>query len=237
MKTAVIIGATSGIGRELAHLLVEDYYKVIITGRRRDLLEEIKAECPRRYIIFEHDVTDLKRTEELFEHKLLKYEGIELFVYNAGIGSASYNLDWEEEFPIVNTNVVGALKFYGMAYNYLNEQGYGHLVGISSVASIRGNRHAPGYFASKAFQASYLESLYMRAKRSESGIIVTDIQPGFVDTKMALGKTFWMASVKKATKQIYDAIKWKKKKAYITNRWALVAFAMKIVPASIINKL
>ena len=237
MKTAVVIGATSGIGRELAQLLEKDNYNVVITGRRSELLETLKSEAPEHYFVFEQDVTDLERTEALFDYLRSNFETVDLIVYNSGIGSANYDLEWKIEFPIIKTNVIAALKVYGLAYNLFREQGFGHLVGVSSVASIRGNRYAPGYFASKAFQASYLESLYMKGKRSKADIYVTDIEPGFVDTKMALGKTFWMSSVEKATKQIYSAIKGKKKKVYITKRWKLVATAMKFVPASIINKL
>ena len=76
----------------------------------------------------------------------------------------------------------------------------------------------------------------MKAKRSKADIYVTDIAPGFVDTKMALGDTFGMASLDKATKQIYTAIKRKKKKAYITKRWRLIACVMQILPASLIMK-
>ncbi len=136
----------------------------------------------------------------------------------------------------MQTNVLAATKIYGLAYNFFRAQGFGHLVGISSIASIRGNRHVPAYFASKAFQASYLESLWMKGKRSKAKIYVTDIQPGFVDTAMAIGSTFWMASTKKATRQIYAAIKRKKRKAYITKRWWLVAMILKIVPSSILYK-
>ena len=237
MKTAVVIGASSGIGKELAQLLVKDQYQVVITGRRQKLLEALKSQSPEHYFVFQQDVTDLERTVALFDYLKSDFESIDLIVYNSGIGSASFNLEWENEYPIINTNVVAALKVYGLAYNVFREQGYGHLVGVSSVASIRGNRHAPAYFASKAFQASYLESLYMKAKRSKAKIYVTDIQPGFVDTKMALGKTFWMSSVEKATRQIYIAIKRKKKKAYITRRWRIIGTVLKFVPASIINKL
>ena len=157
-------------------------------------------------------------------------------VYSSGIGDANYKLDWSLEKPILETNVLAATKIYGLAYNMFHEQGYGHLVGISSIASIRGNRHAPSYYASKSFQASYLESLWMKGKRSKATIVVTDIQPGFVDTPMALGKTFWMADVEKASKQIYSAIKKKKRKAYITKRWRIIAIIIKVVPAKLLFK-
>ena len=236
MKTALIIGASSGIGKELAKLLVADNYKVIITGRREKLLKEIQKTAPEKFIIKVHDVTDLISCDKLFENLKNEFKTLDLIVYSSGVGEANYALDWEKELPTLSTNVLAASKIYGLAYNLFRNQGYGHLVGISSIASIRGNRHTPAYFASKAFQANYLESLYMKGKRSKAKIDVTDIQPGFVNTAMALGATFWMASLEKATKQIYIAIKNKKRKAYITKRWRLIAFVLKIVPTKLLYK-
>ncbi|HCE54468.1 MAG TPA: oxidoreductase [Lutibacter sp.] len=236
MKHALIIGATSGIGKELAKLLLADYDKVVITGRRTELLEEIKAVNPEKFVVKTQDATDLNACETLFSDLKNEFKTIDLIVYSSGVGDPNYDLVWEKELPTLQTNVIAAVKIYGLAYNFFREQGYGHLVGISSIASIRGNRHVPAYFASKAFQANYLESLWMKGKRSKAEIYVTDIQPGFVDTAMAIGKTFWMASAEKATKQIYAAIKTKKKKAYITKRWRLVAFVLKIVPSSMLFK-
>ncbi|MHB1147287.1 MAG: SDR family NAD(P)-dependent oxidoreductase [Lutibacter sp.] len=236
MKNALIIGASSGIGKELAKLLAEDGYKVIITGRREKLLEEIKATNPEKFVVKTHDVNDLVSNVSLFESLENEFKTIDLIVYSSGVGDPNYELKWEKELPMLQTNVISAVNIYGLAYNFFRKQGFGHLVGISSIASIRGNRHVPAYFASKAFQANYLESLWMKGKRSKAEIYVTDIQPGFVDTSMAIGKTFWMASAEKATKQIYTAIKKKKKKAYITKRWRLVAFVLKIVPSSLLFK-
>jgi len=236
MKHALIIGATSGIGKDLAEILVANNYFVIITGRRENLLKEIKQTKPESYSYKVHDVTDLNSCETLFKELKSEFKNIDLIVFSSGVGGPNYNLNWNLEKPTLETNVLAATKIYGLAYNLFKKQGFGHLVGISSVASIRGNRHVPAYFASKAFQASYLESLWMKANRSKSKIVVTDIQPGFVDTSMAIGKTFWMASSKKATKQIFTAIKKRKKKAYITKRWSIVAFMLKWMPAKILIK-
>jgi short-subunit dehydrogenase len=236
MKNALIIGATSGIGKELAKLLVADNYKVVITGRRKKLLQEIKILNPSNYIIKVHDVTNIDSCETLFKEVKEELATIDLIVYSSGVGEPNYKLEWEVEFPTLQTNIIAATKIYGLAYNLFRKQGFGHLVGISSIASIRGNRHVPAYFASKAFQANYLESLWLKGKRSKSNIVVTDIQPGFVDTSMAIGKTFWMSTTEKATKQIYTAIKRKKKKAYITKRWRLIAVILKIVPSSLLHK-
>ncbi len=235
-KKAIIFGATSGIGKELAKLLVNDDYIVAITGRREEKLKEIQSSNPNKYIIKKHDVTDLKSSEKVFQELIQELETVDLIVYSSGVAEPNYNLEWDKELPTLEVNVIGAVKIYGLAYNFFHKQGFGHLVGISSVAGLRGNRHVPAYFASKAFQNNYFESLWMKAKRSKSNIYITDIVPGFVDTKMALGDTFGMASLDKATKQIYIAIKRKKKKAYITKRWGLIACIMRILPASLIMK-
>jgi short-subunit dehydrogenase len=112
-------------------------------------------------------------------------------------------------------------------------------VGISSIAAIRGNRSAPDYFASKAYQKAYLESLYIKTKSIKSQqVFITDIRPGFIDTAMALGSVlFWMVPLEKATKQIYNAIKKKKRVAYISKRWQLIACVLKWIPAWVLRKI
>ena len=124
-----------------------------------------------------------------------------------------------------------------VAINYFKDQTFGHLVGITSVASLVGNRHVPAYHASKGFQSSYLESLWMKARKTKkASITITNILPGYIDTDIITGPTFWMASLDKAVPQIYSAIKKKKRKAYITKRWRLVALMMRIVPPQILMK-
>ena len=236
-KHAVIFGATSGIGKELAKLLVADDYKVVITGRRQEKLEALQAENPEKYIIKKHDVTDIPSCEVVFKEIVDELKTIDLVVYSSGVGGPNYNLDWDIEYNTIATNVLGGTKIFGLAYNFFKAQGYGHLVGISSIAGVRGNRHVPCYFASKSFMNSYLESLWMKAKRTKNAKIdVTDIVPGFIETKMATGNTFWLASLEKGTQQIYTAIKKKKKKAYITRRWRLVAIFLRIMPAKVAMK-
>lgn len=237
-KNAIVFGATSGIGRELAKLLVNAGYRVMITGRRIERLEEIKAESPDNYIAQQHDITDLNATDDIFKKLPSIFDTVDLIVHNAGIATPNYKLEWDKDAPTIYTNVVGATKVYQLAYNYFAEQGHGHLVGVTSVASLRGNRQVPAYHASKAYQASYLESLYMKSLRTKKAKInVTEIIPGFVDTDIIMGNTFWMSSVDKASRQIFTAIKKKKRKAYITKRWRLVAFVLRIVTPKLYMKL
>ena len=235
-KNAIIFGATSGIGKELAKILVADGYHVLITGRRLERLKKIQVTNPDEYQIQQHDITDIESSNQLFTTFKNKFDKIDLIVLSSGVGAANYKLEWEVDLPTLQTNVMGTTRLMQLAYNYFNEQGFGHLVGITSIASIRGNRHVPAYFASKAFQSSYLESLWMKARQSKKNITITNVLPGYVDTDMVKEDVFWKAPLDKACKQIYTAIKKKKRKVYITKRWRLIAILFRIVPVSLVNK-
>jgi len=185
------------------------------------------------------DVQDLGQVEHHFNAVITELKTIDLIIHCAGIGYENPELEWQLEFDTIATNVISATKIYGLSFRLFKQQGFGHLVGISSIASLRGNRHAPAYFASKAFQVNYLESLYFKTKEVKSGrVFVTDIRPGYIDTRMALGDDiFWMASLRKASTQIYSAIKRRKRKVYISKRWLLIALVLKFVPSWIIKKI
>ncbi|HIP49736.1 MAG TPA: SDR family NAD(P)-dependent oxidoreductase [Lutibacter sp.] len=233
----IIFGATSGIGKELARIYTDEGHQVAITGRRLEKLKEIQQTNPEKYLIKQHDVTDIPSTDIVFKELVSDLKTIDLIIYSSGTGKPNYQLDWGIEKETLDTNIMGATKVFGLAFNLFRKQEYGHLVSISSIAAVRGNRHVPAYFASKAFQKNYLESLWLKGKSSKADISVTDIIPGFVDTAMAQGDTFWMASTEKATQQIYTAIKKKKKRAYITKRWRLVAILLRILPARLLLKM
>ena len=236
-RNAIVFGATSGIGRALSQLLVQDGYKVLITGRRLERLESLQATAPKSYVIRQHDITDVDDTGRLFEELPSTMGQVDLIIHNSGIGENNFDLEWEMDLPTLNTNVVGAARVYQLAYNYFKIQGHGHLVGITSIASLVGNRHVPAYHASKSFQSNYLESLWMKAKRTKKAKIqVTDILPGYVDTDIITGDTFWMATLEKASRQIYAGIKKKKRRVYITRRWGLVALLIRILPPGILVK-
>lgn len=111
------------------------------------------------------------------------------------------------------------------------EQGHGHLAGISSIARFRGSGEAAAYAASKAFASVYLDGLRDLARKRNVPVRVTELCPGFVDTAMMKDdKPFWVATPEKAAGQMLDAIRKGKKCAYITRRWALVAWLLRFLP-------
>jgi len=242
MKTAIIIGATSGIGHALARRLVDDGYTVGVTGRRTELLGALKAENPDRYLVRTHDVTDVEASINILENLAAELVGefgrLDLLVLCAGTGDHNESLDFAVERRAIDTNVLGFTAVADWVFTFFQRQGHGHLVVISSVAGLRGHGLAPAYGASKAYQISYAQSLQHKVAKLKEPIFVTDIRPGFIDTAMAQGEgLFWVAPVEKAAKQIHRVIAKKKKVAYITRRWRLVAWLMKRLPNFIYNKL
>ena len=237
MKKAIIVGATSGIGRALAKLLVENDYKAGITGRRANLLAEIQNEKPDSYIIESFDISDTGNISEHLTALTQKLGGLDLLVISSGTGNLNDKLDFDIEKRTIDTNVSGFTAIADWAFNYFEKQKQGHLVAISSVAGLRGNRQAPSYAASKAYQINYLQGLKQKANKIKGTVIVTDIRPGFVDTAMAQGNVFWVTAVDKAARQIFNAIKSKKKTAFITRRWGFMAMIIRLLPGWIYNKM
>ena len=235
-KKVIIIGATSGIGRELAMIYAKNGYFVGITGRRNELLLSLQNKFPKNIVTECFDVTQKENIPHL-QTLIQKLDGLDILIYNSGYGDVSEELDWDIEKRTTDVNVNGFVEIVCYAFNYLVNQGYGQIACTSSIASIRGNSHAPAYSASKAFESVYMEGLNYKAKRLKKYIAITDIQPGFVDTGLAKGGKFWIAPPQKVAMQMYHAIKKKRKRAYVTKRWWLIAILLKWMPGFIFKRI
>lgn len=236
MKKAIIIGATSGIGKSLAEMLLREGYVVGVTGRREELFHSIQAQVISRIFFKKMDVQDLSTLEPICNELVSQMGGLDLLIISAGIGEENKNLIFDIENSVIKTNIQGFTFLADWGLRYFKQQGYGHLVNISSIAGIRGNGIAPSYNATKAYQINYLEGLRINIKEYGSSITITDVRPGFVDTAMAKGKgLFWVAPVQKAAEQIFEAIKQKRKVVYVTKRWRLIALLLRIIPFSILK--
>jgi short-subunit dehydrogenase len=231
MSKAIIIGATSGIGRCLAKILVENGYRVGITGRRTHLLEEIKAENPDNYFALKFDSTDIVNITLNLTQLTYELGGLDLLIISSGTGDINPDLNFNIEKQTIDTNVSGFTAIADWAFNYFEQQEHGHLVAISSIAGLLGNKMAPSYSATKAYQINYCQSLRQKARKLPFRLQITDIRPGLVDTDMAKGDgLFWVADVNKASKQIFKAIQKKKSIAYVTKRWGILAKIIKTLP-------
>lgn len=237
MKKVIIIGATSGIGKALAICYLQAGHKVGITGRRMNLLQELKQQFPNQVELECFDVTDTNNIEH-FTALIQKLGGMDVFVYNSGTADVHKELNEANELNTTKTNVLGFVELTAHAFNYFAKQGHGQIAATSSVAANRGNGWVPAYSASKAYMSNYMESLLIKAQRLKKNISVTDIQPGFVDTAMAKGDgQFWVATAEKAAKQMFAAIEKGRRRVYVTKRWALFGWLMRNAPFFIYKKM
>ena len=237
IKRIIIVGATSGIGRKMAELYAAAGNIVGITGRRKELLDEIENMFPGKIKTECFDVTGNENIERLMA-LIQKVGGLDILVYSSGIGELSKGLDWEIDKLTVDTNVKGFIEIANWGFNYFLIQGNGRMAVISSIAANRGNSWAPSYSASKAFQSNYFEALAIKANKMKKNIGITCVEPGFVATKMAKGnKRFWVVPLEKAARQIITGIEKKKQKIYVSKRWWLVAKLMRLVPFWLYKKI
>jgi short-subunit dehydrogenase len=238
MRKAIIIGASSGIGRELAKVLSQNGYAVGLTGRRVELLTALQTELATESYVKAMDVSQTDEAIKQLTELIKDMNGVELVVISAGVGFINSEFEWEKEKTTLETNVLGFAAMANVAVNHFLERRAGHLVGISSIAAIRGTADAPAYNASKAFVSNYLEGLRKKCFKLKLPIVVTDVKPGFVDTAMAQGENlFWIAPPEKAAQQIYDAIEGRRTHAYVTKRWRAVGLVLKLMPSYIYNKM
>ncbi|ACC97869.1 Dehydrogenase family protein [Elusimicrobium minutum Pei191] len=243
-KNILIIGATSGIGREVALQYLSLGAKVAVTGRRQELLASLKQTAPERVFTFVNDVTQTKASELIKEiHNQMG--DIDTILVCSGMGDINLKLENDIELNTARTNVLGFTDWIIEGYKYFEERfertGKGaRLSAVSSIASFSGSDAAPAYFASKAYISNYLEGLRKKSVKIKKPVYVTTIIPGFVDTALAKGVggkgLFWVASAEKAAKQILNALDKRKKIVYVTKRWRFIAFILKVIPDFVYNR-
>lgn len=202
MKRAIVIGASSGIGQEVAKLLMKDGWMVGVAARRLDRLTELGATA-----IEQIDVTKEDATERL-QTLINQLGGMNMFFYASGIGKQNRELAEDIELATMQTNGLGFTRMIGEAYRYFAEQGCGHIAAITSIAGTKGLGPAPSYSATKAMQNVYLQALEQQAKSRGLKIHFTDIRPGFVDTALLSGDFHYpmMLKPEKVAKEIVTAI-------------------------------
>lgn len=233
MKRAIVVGASSGIGRELASVLAERGYVVGATGRRAELLDELSSGAGGRIVAAAFDACSSDIAKELGA-LVERLGGLDLFVFCAGTGDLNPDLDYGIESRTNRLNVDAFTAAVGFAYGYFARHGGGHIAAVTSVMGLRGSGAAPSYAASKAYQINYLEGLRQKAAKERTGITITDLRPGSVETDMMKGEGhFWIASPTEAARVIAGAIGKKKAVAYVTPRWQTVGTLLKWLPRNI----
>ena len=231
MGKAIVIGASSGIGKEVAEILINEGWTVGLAARRDGLLLPMMHAYEDKVKVAKIDVNASDAADKL--NLLIKrIGGMDLFFYAAGIGKQNKELEESIELSTVRTNVLGFTRMIGEAYRYFAAHGGGHIAAISSIAGTKGLGPAPSYSATKAMQATYLQALEQLAHSQGLNITFTDIRPGFVDTDLLSGthKYPMLMEVKPVAKAIVKAVKQKKHVVVIDWKWRLLTALWRRIP-------
>lgn len=230
-KRVILIGASSGIGLELARIYINNGYTVGLAARRTAPLMELKAMAPDRVFVKALDVTAPDACA-LLEELVHETGGMDLYLHVAGIGKQNRQLLPEIETDTFQTNVLGFGRMTGWAYRYFAAQGHGHLAAVSSIAGTKGLGVAPAYSATKRFQNTYLQALAQQARMEGHKIRFTDIRPGFVDTPLLSGGQRYplMMAADKVARSIVRAIDCERRVVVLDWRYAVVTFFWRLIP-------
>lgn len=231
MKKAIVIGASSGLGNEVARLLLEQGWNLGVAARRIEPLEKLRETAPERVQTKVLDVTSEdgpKALQELID----KVGGMDLLFYASGVGNQNMELEPDIELKTVNTNGLGFAQMIGAAYRYMAARGRGHIAAISSIAGTKGLGAAPSYSATKAFQGTYLQALEQQANMRGLNIRFTDLRPGFVATPL-LGdnpKYPMLLDTKKVAREMVRAVNKGKHVRVIDWHWRIATAMWRRVP-------
>ena len=206
-KTALVTGASSGIGTATARALARLGYDLVITGRRTDRLQKLNDELEREYGVKVHvlgfDIRD--QTEGALSALPDRFREVDLLVNNAGLASGFEHLDegdphdWER---MIDTNVKGLLYVTRVVSRWMIRRGKGgHIVNLGSIAGTQAYENGAVYCASK--HAVHALSQGMRMDFLSHGIKVTEIRPGMVDTEFS---TVRFHGDKKRAAEVYRGV-------------------------------
>ncbi|MDF1562471.1 MAG: SDR family NAD(P)-dependent oxidoreductase [Deltaproteobacteria bacterium] len=240
-QNALITGASSGLGAGLAHRFAQKGTRVFALARREDKLAELREASGEKIEPVVLDVSDTDALVAKIRELDAACGGLDLIIANAGVGKTkkASRIDWENWVePTLRVNVLGAIATLTAVLPRMVEERRGHLVGVSSIAAIRGLPGSGAYSASKAALSTYLETL--RVDLKSKGITVTTLEPGFVKTPLTEGGKQpmpFLMELEPALDAMMNAIE--KKKGHLAFPWTLASAAGmgRMIPRSLYSLL
>ena len=235
-KRIVVVGATSGIGLDVARLFISRGWFVGVAGRNTQMLDALKQENPSQVYTAVIDITHSDAPERL-SHLIEEMSGMDVYFHSSGIGYNNPQLDETKELDTLRTNGEGFTRMIGAAYRYFRLRKKGQIVAISSVAATRGMGSAPAYSATKRFQMHYLQSIRQLATTDSLHLTVTEIRPGFVDTPLLRdGKYPMLMESKIVAQAIVKAVIRRKRLLTFDCRYRLLVAFWRMIPVRIWEK-
>ena len=184
---ALVTGASSGIGRDIARSLAKHGINVIITARRRDRLEQLKQELEENYGVrvkaITADLSDMKQCVEL--HRRVKKYNIDIFVNNAGLGvfGEFTDTDLERELDMIDVNIKAFHTLFKLFLQDFRKRDYGFILNTASSAGFIPGPCFSSYYASKAYVVRMTQAVYEELRADRSHVSLSMLCPGPVQTE------------------------------------------------------
>lgn len=243
-RRGLILGASDGLGAELARKLAQEGYSLALLARRREKLEALCNEINmngRLARAYAHDVADYEKVPDLLRKIVAELGGLDVVIFVAGVNYPPGGIDkynFENDREMIKINLLGAMAWLHPIAEMFQSARAGQIVGIASIAGDRGRVGNPGYNVSKAGLATYLESLRNRLTRH--GVNVLTVKPGFLKTEMlkaALGATPFAIEPSRAAEAIIRAMKKRRQQIYTAPIWCWIMLAIQHTPSFIFRRL
>jgi len=229
-----LTGASSGIGEALARNYAAAGATLGLAARRQDRLAKLSAELPGEHLCYPLDVADATALRTAATDFIARHGCPDIVIANAGV-SVGTLADAADDLPafhrVFQTNVMGMAQTFQPYIAAMKARGSGRLVGIASVAGIRGLPGAGAYSASKAASIAYLESL--RVELRGSGVKVVTIVPGYIATPMTAVNSYpmpFILAADEAARRFVRAIERGTSYAVIPWQMGVVAKLMRLLP-------
>lgn len=183
-RTALVTGASGGIGKDIARALHASGAVVALSGTRRDALEALASELGERVHVLPSDLSDKAQTEALVPAAESALGGLDILVNNAGITRDMLFMrlkdeDWD---AVLNVNLTSAFRLSRAALRGMMRKRFGRIIGITSIVGVTGNPGQGNYAAAKAGMIGMTKSL--AAEVASRGITVNCVAPGFIASPM-----------------------------------------------------
>lgn len=225
-KRIIIVGATSGLGLNLAKKFLAEGWTVGAAGRNINALNTLKEQAPERVVAAQIDITRPDAADKL-RALITSLGGIEIYFHCSGI------LRESDPQATVETNVGGFVRMVNAAYDYFSKQeSAGRLVAITSIAGTRGLADLAVYSASKAFDSTFLEALRQRADRNGVPVRVVDIKPGWTRTPLLDSDKSYLLEMDEniVCQKIFNAILHARRTVTVGLRWRILCFVQRHLP-------
>ncbi|MBM5782099.1 MAG: SDR family NAD(P)-dependent oxidoreductase [Pelagibacterales bacterium] len=246
-KSCLIIGASNGIGEALVEKYFNQGFDLVISSRSEDKLQQIREKLlnnnkntENKIIVTKSDVCDSKSIEELINTTYKHHSKIDLVIFCSAIYSptSAFSFDLEESHKIIDTNLKGAINLLHKVLPKLEQQNFGHIAFVASVAGYRGLPQSFAYGASKAGLINLCEGIYPELLKKNINISL--INPGFVKTRLTEKNKFSMPFIitpDKAAEAIFSGLEKKQFEIHFPKKFTIFLKILRIIPNFIFLKI